>query len=164
MICARMDTSKEDTGSSRTINFGDEGTGNRHTLTLTAAELMREIVDITGSQTNLFERCFCPFLPFGLAQISVEEQRFRNEIQYPHARIHRAVRILKDSLDGRPVLLALRLIQAGDVIALPDDSAAGWRLHIQYGARHGGFSAAGFADNAKCLAAADFERHPIHSA
>ena len=63
-----------------------ERAGDRHALTLAAAEFVREVVDIFGPKADLMECGLRPLAPFLPADARIQEQRFGDEAADPQAR------------------------------------------------------------------------------
>src|SRR6202035_5713727 len=114
MICARMETSSAETGSSSTMRRG-----------------------LVASALAIAIRWRCPPLnSWGNSratsgsrltrEVGVDLQRFGNDIADPHARAERAVWVLEHHLDLAAVAHQLFPAQGGDVFAVePDRSGCG---------------------------------------
>ena len=103
MICAWIDTSSDDTGSSADDELGTDGerAGNADALALSAAELMRITRMMVLAQTDLMEQLH-PLSRFACALASLWiSGPFADDIADAHARIERSVGILKNNLHFR---------------------------------------------------------------
>lgn len=81
-----------------------------------------------------------------------------------HARIEGGVGILENHLEVESVAADLRFWQGAEVAPVEDGAAAGGGLELHDSAGEGGFSAAGFADEAEDFAFFDVEGDAIDGA
>ena len=88
MICAWMETSRADTGSSQMIILGRiiERAGDADPLPLSAGELVRVAVDVLGAETHGLEHHLAALLPLLARAHAVDDQRLGHDLAEGHAR------------------------------------------------------------------------------
>ena len=164
MICAWIETSSAETGSSPTISFGLERqrAGDADALALAAGELVRVVAPSAPAQADALEQRGdalaallaarrCRARCSGSPTISPADMRG----------IERRVRILEDDLHLPAVGPQSRLAQARDVLAVKPDAAGGRLDQPQHGAADRRLAAAALADQAERLAALDREADAV---
>ena len=95
---------------------------------------------------------------------AVNQHGLRDDLAYGHARIERAVRVLEYHLHLAAVELQLFAVRARHVRAVEDYLPRRRVFEPQQRAADRGFATTGFADQAHCFAAPDFERQAIDRA
>ena len=100
MICAWIETSSADTGSSAMISFGAqrERPGDPDSLPLSAGELVRVAVVVLGAQSDSLEELADLALQFLARGEPVKPQRVADDLSDAVARIQRGVGVLEDDL------------------------------------------------------------------
>ena len=100
MICAWIETSSAETGSSATISFGfsDERPRDPDPLALAAGELVREAVVVLGVEPDPLEQLVDRVAYAAAVDDPVQAQRVADDLGDPLARVQRRVRVLEDHL------------------------------------------------------------------
>src|SRR5688500_7044447 len=88
-------------------------------------------------------------------------ERLRQDLADRHARVEGRVRVLEDHLHVAPEPAQLLRRVRGEIGAFEDDLAAGGPLELQDAAPGRGLAAAGLADQAERLAAAQREADAV---
>ncbi len=129
--------------------------GDADALALAAGELVRVAVDVVGVEADPLQQLLGALQP-ALAgrDVGVHRPALGHDVADGHARVQRAVRVLEDDLDLAAVPLERPAAHLGDVLALVEDRAAGRLLQGDQQLRHRRLAAAGLADQADRLAAA----------
>ncbi len=100
-ICAWIDTSSAETGSSQTISLGSVISARAMPMrcALPAREFVRIAVDHFGQQAHRFHHLEHARLPLVLVQLRPQRaQRLGDDLAHRHARIERGQRVLEDDL------------------------------------------------------------------
>ena len=110
MICAWIETSSADTGSSQMISLGlqRQRAGDADALALAAGELGREAVVVLGVEADELHQLLDPLLALGAAGDAVDGERVADDRADPAARVERAVGVLEDHLHLAAVAAASR--------------------------------------------------------
>ena len=95
--------------------------------------------------------------PYRVALDAVDHDRLGDDLADLHARVERAVRILKDDLDAAPQCQKVLALRRGDVDAVEQDRACSRPLEPQDAAAGRRLAAAALADQPQRLAAPDRE-------
>ena len=100
MICAWIDTSSADTGSSATMKFGldRERPGDDDALALAAGEFVRVAVGVLGGEADALEDLDHGVALAAAAPEVVDRQRLGQRRADPHARVEARERVLEDDL------------------------------------------------------------------
>ena len=116
---------------------------------------MRVAVDVVGVEADAVEQLLGALQP-ALAgrDVGVHRPALGHDVADGHPRVQRAVGVLEDDLDLAAVLLERPAAHLGDVLTLVEDRAAGRLLQGDQQLGHGRLAAAGLADHADGLAAA----------
>src|SRR5438132_4890427 len=124
------------------------------TLALTAGHLVRITVGEFRIEAADREQLAHPGgPPCCVALDAVDHDRLGDYLADLHARVERAVRILKDDLDAAPQRQQVLALRLGDVDAVKEDLAGGRPFAPQDAPAGGGLAAAAFADESRGLAA-----------
>src|SRR5216110_546532 len=163
MICAWIDTSRAETGSSATMSFGLTASArDADALALTAGELVRVPPQVVGRQADGLEElddALFPQLP-RLGEL-VDHERLADDRAHRHPRIERRVGVLEDDLHLFAQRTQRALVERRDVLR-PEPDLARRRLdQPEDRATRGGLAAARLADEAERLARQDLERHVV---
>ncbi len=140
------------------LRFQGEGAGDPDALTLSARHLVRITVGEfrieAAHREQLANACGAAC---GIALDPVNHDRFGDDLADLHARVQRAVRILKDDLDPAPQRQQILASHLGDIDAVIDDLAGGRLFKPQDAAAGRRLAAAALADQTQGLAAPDGE-------
>ena len=100
MICAWIETSSADTGSSATISCGSHAERPRDAdaLALPAGELVREAVVVLGREPHPLEQALHGAAQLGAGLDAVQAHRVADDLHDALARVERRVRVLEDHL------------------------------------------------------------------
>src|SRR5215471_13421783 len=93
--------------------------------------------------------------PSAMALEAVDHDRLGDDFADLHARVERAVRVLKDDLNASPQRQQVLALGLGDIYAVEQDLTGGRPLEPQDAAACRGLAAAALADEPQGLAAAD---------
>ena len=159
MIWAWIDTSSADTGSSQIDQLGPEGQGPGHAdaLALATGELGREPVVVLRVEPDQLHDLLDPLLAVRAVGDAVDRERVPDDRADPAARVQRTVRVLEDHLHVPAERAHPSTGQPADVLAVEGDRAGGDVVQPHDAAGQGGLAAAGLADQAQGLAAADLQ-------
>ncbi len=99
-ICARIETSKDETGSSATINSGSTAKSSSYTdsLSLSTAKFMWISFSMIFFQTHKFQKFIDSFTTFFLWNMPMNNKWFRDYIANCHPWIKRTIWILENHL------------------------------------------------------------------
>ena len=105
-ICAWIETSSAETGSSQTMSSWIQGerAGDADALALAARELVRVTVDEVGVEADDFEQLLDRPAPSPPVADLVDEEWLPDDVADRHPRIERGVRVLEDDLHLPPHL------------------------------------------------------------
>ena len=163
MICAWIETSRADTGSSATMKSGFEGerAGEADALPLAARELVRVAraasagrPTISSSSRTRASAC----LPLARPCVA---QRLADDPADAVARVERRERVLEDHLHAPAKRSHARLVERREVLPVEDDAPAGRLVEQEHRAAERRLAAARLADEAERLAAADREADAV---
>ena len=167
MICAWIETSSAETGSSADDELRLDGQGPRDAdaLPLAAAELVRvaphRILRQADHLDQLVHAPACAPRPWPRRWT---RKRLGQHGADGHARIQGGVRILEDHLHPAPHAAQRRAEQAHDLLAVELDAPVGHADQPDHGPREGRLAAARFAHQAHRLAAAHVKGHAVDGA
>jgi len=132
-------------------------------LALPAGKFMRITLRINRVEADVLKQFKNPFLPRGLAVGQfVDVQRLADDLLDRHARIERAVRILKNHLELAPSRTQFRAAHFQDVLAVERDSPRRRLDKPDDGAAERRLAATALADEAERFARRDAEAHVVH--
>jgi hypothetical protein len=162
MICAWIDTSSADTGSSATISLGRSARVRADALPLPAGELVRVPVVVLRVQPDqLKEFLDRGFRPVRRADL-LQPQRRADDRADRVPRVQRRVRVLEDHLDVTAQRPHLAGRQVADVPAVEHDLPTGRLEQPGQQPPGGGLAAAGLADHAERLPGGHREADVVH--
>ena len=130
-------------------------------LPLPAGEFMRPAVGGVGGEAHEIEQLGDAARDLGLRPHAMDGERLAEDLAHAHARVERAVGVLKDHLDAAVVAAELGPRQRADVEAVEADLALVGLDQPHQAAGERGLAAARFADDAERLAARDCEAHAV---
>jgi len=139
-----------------------QGPGNDNPLSLPAAELVRETVDVLGQETH--DRHHLPhlFVTLSARQNAVDERTLADEPPHRPPWVQGGVGILKDNLHVPSEALHGVLIVGHDVCVVEIDLSLRGFLQPENTAAERGLSATGFPDQPQGLPFLDDKIHAIH--
>ena len=160
-----------------------EGAGNADALPLSAGEFMRVAAEggfVEAHSAQEFDNAAakvelrstgqpgaCPELVEGAAfptLVPVNDERFGDDVLHAKARVERGERVLKDDLQVAPKAAHFAPVGCKQVATF-EQNRAGSRLNqAQNQASERALAGAGFADQAQCLSAMNFERNVVDGA
>jgi hypothetical protein len=153
-ICARIDTSSAETGSSHTIGHGlhRQCPGNDDALALPARELVGKPGRLIGAQAHLLKQLSHAPGALVARHDAVEHQRLGEDLADRHARIEGGEGVLKDDLHLAPKRPQAALGEVRDVFTVDPHPAliGGYQPHGK--APQGGLATARFTDQSQRLA------------
>ena len=155
MICAWIETSSAETGSSQTISRGlqDHRAGDADALALAARELVRVAVDHLRRQAGLRHHLAHARPDRVPAEAGlVGGERLGDAVADRHARIEAGERVLEDDLHRAPAAAQRLAVERGEVLAEPQHAARGRLDQAQDRAAERRLAAAALADHAQRLA------------
>ena len=133
-ICAWIETSSAETGSSQTISFGAERerAGDADSLALAARELVRVAVREARVEADHVEQLADPDAPVLARADPVHDQRLADDVADRHARVERRVRVLEDDLHLAPHLAELLAAELRQLDALEPHRAGGRLQQLEH--------------------------------
>src|SRR2546426_3317689 len=174
------------------LRFRREGAGNRDALTLAPGELVREAVEVLGSQADLLQQTGTLFVRLRTGRKTADQERLRDDVLDEQARIQRGERVLEDGLHEtaerlhRPAAQPGHRVLAEQILRLPvvtegiaatraqaledldghveEDIAFRGLDEAQQEPPQGGFTATGLADQRDRFPAANHEVDAIDGA
>src|SRR5216117_2536332 len=164
MICAWMDTSSAETGSSATMSFGLTASARAMPMRwLAAGELVRVTAQVVGRQADgLEELDHALFPPLPRRGELVYHECLADDRAHRHPPIERCVRVLKDDLHLFPERAQRALVERRHVLRSEPDLARRRLDEPENRAARRGLAAARLPDQAERLARQDLERHVVH--
>ena len=165
MICACTETSSALTGSSHTINFGSTASARAMPMRWRCPPLNScgYRCAYAGVQPDRLQQFHNPFLPRGCAFGQfMNVQRLADDLLHRHARIQRAVGVLKNHLELPPPRAQFRAAQFRDVLALEQNASRRRFDQPHDGAAERRLAATAFAHQPERFARRDAEAHIIH--
>ena len=124
---------------------------------------MRIAVGVLGGQADLLQELRNLLAAVAGAEVGrVDLQGFANQLAHGHARVERGKRVLKDELHIAPQPGQIGPGDMADVLTVKGHLPLGGVQQPHQQAGKGGFATAGFADDGKGLAPADFQRDITH--
>ena len=164
--CAWIDTSSEATGSSQNqeVRLHGERPRDRDALSLAARELVREAAAIAGIEADTGEPSRHIAVRVARLDDPVRDRTFGHRVADAHARVEARERILMHHLDAGRELLDAPAEIPRDGRVVEQHRAGARRMDAGDDAPEGGLAAAGFADEAQHLAAADVEADVVDGA
>ena len=155
MICAWIETSSADTGSSHTIELRLERQrpGDADALALAAGELGREAVVVLGVEADELHQLLHLALALVAVGDAVDGERVADDRADATARVQRAVRVLEHHLHLAAQRAQLGPRQRADVGAVEHDPARGEVVQPGHAAGQRGLAAAGLPHQPERLAA-----------
>ena len=156
-ICAWIETSSAETGSSQTTSDGFSASARaRPTRWRCPPENSCGYrFAASGGQPDDLEDLPHPRRDLPAPRDAVHAERLADRAPDGVARVERRERILEDHLHPPPQLAQLRLGQVRDVGSLEEDAAARWLVEPEHRPPDGRLAAPGLADEPDGLAAAD---------
>ena len=144
--------------------LGPERERARHAdaLALTAGELGREPVVVLRVEPDEFHDLLDPLLALLSAGDAVDRERVADDRPDPAARVEGPVRVLENHLHVPAVRAHAATGQRADVVAVERDLPGGEVVQPHDAAGQRGLAAAGLADQAEGLPAADLETDSLH--
>src|SRR5581483_10463350 len=125
-ICAWIETSSAETGSSQTISRGFSASAREpDALPLPAGELVRIPVREVGVEADRLEQVADAALAVAARPLAVDEHRLLDDLPDRHARVERRVRILEDDLHLLAQLAQVVPARRRQLVAHEADGAAG---------------------------------------
>src|SRR2546430_3469583 len=106
------------------LRFRCEGAGNRDALTLASGELVREAVQVLGSQADLLQQTGTLFVRLRTGRKTADQERLGDDVLDEQARIQRGERGLEDGLHEtaerlpRPAAPPGHRVPAGQILRL----------------------------------------------
>ena len=165
MICACIETSSAETGSSATMNSGSAAMarGDADALPLAAGELVREAVRHVGVEADDLQQFLytLPHLRLTLHQ-SVHAHRLRDDAARGHAGAERRVWVLEDGVDASAHDAQLTAVQRAHLHAVELHLSLGLLVQLQDAPPQRALPAAALPHEAERLASAYRERYVVH--
>ena len=125
-------------------------------------ELVRVAVVVLGVQADLLHQLLDRAAPLDVALVElVDRERLGDDRADAEARVERGVRVLEDDLHLAAHRLQLGALRVGDLLAVELDRARGRVEEPDHEAGDRALPAAGLADEAEGLAAAELERDAV---
>ena len=144
------------------VGLEDEGPGDPDPLALAAAELVRVAVGVVRLEADHVHDPLDPGRPLAGGPHAVDPEALADALADRGARVERAEWVLEDDLHPPPVPLQGGAVEARDVDAVEGDRPGRRLDEAEQEASDGRLAAAGLPDEAKGLAVADLEAHPVH--
>src|SRR5215475_4323168 len=151
MICAWIDTSSADTGSSQMISDGSTASARAVRMLGQEAHVGQELAHTPGALR-------------AVADDAVHGQRLGDDLAHRHPRIQGAVRILEDHLHPPADRPERVLVERRQVATLEENLPAGRPLELQDAPTRRRLAAARLAHEPERLAAPDLEAHAVDGA
>ena len=146
---------RQDLVAEQKLRLGDQGARDGDALPLAARELVGIAACIAGIEAHVVEDDRDAVANRAAVEIEEHFQGPGENGADLCPRIERRVGILKDVLDAAQLIAGSLARQSGQGLPLEPDAAGPRADEAADGAGHGGFSAAGFADQCDRLAAPD---------
>ncbi len=147
------------------LGFRGERAGDGDALALAAGELVRVFPHDFGVETDGGHEGFHAVEEGVAFQLRVAlADGFSEGGEDRHPRVERGVGVLEDHLEIEPAVADFAAAELGQILAIQDNRAGRRADELHDGPGKGGFSAAGFADEAEDFALFNRQAHPVHGA